>query len=278
MKEIIKNILKKAGIYYSMQGRYRSFLFYGNVLLTRIKYSKYKGSGFTCNFCGNKYKIFAPGYASEEDSPALKKYKVIAGNGESVYCPYCGSTCRERLVLQMLIEKIDCENKKILHLSPEKQIFDFLKKRSVVITADIEPGFYKLIDKNIIYADAGNLPFENEAFDIVIGNHIMEHIPEDTVAMKEIFRVLKPTGKAVVQIPFSEIIPGTIEEPYISDSKKQSELFGQKDHVRIYSLDDYINRLSKAGLTVNYIPPEKLREWSKYAIQPREGFFDCVKS
>ena len=278
MKEAIKNILKKVNLYYLIQGLYRNLLFSLFVLSNRIKYSRHKDSGYTCNFCNHQYKIFVPRYASEEDTPALEKYQVIGGDGENVYCPYCGSTCRERFVLQVLKEKVDCINKKILHLSPEKKIFDFLKTKSTVITADVEPGFYKLIDKNVLYADATALPFDSEMFDIVIANHIMEHIPEDSKAMKEIFRVLKPKGKAILQIPFSEVIPHTIENPFISDPQKQSALFGQKDHVRIYKIDDYLNRLSKSGFTVNYIKPESLTMWQKYALQPREGFIECIKA
>ncbi|MEP6513266.1 MAG: class I SAM-dependent methyltransferase, partial [Parafilimonas sp.] len=96
------------------------------------------------------------------------------------------------------------------------------------ITADKAPGFYRLVDKNIMYADATALPFKNEAFDIVIANHIMEHIPEDLKAMKEICRVLKQGGRAIMQIPFSNSLTETIEEPFICDAKKQSQLFGQK--------------------------------------------------
>lgn len=278
MKDTIKNILKKLNLYYVIQGLYRNLLFYLFVLYNRIKYSKYKGHGYTCNFCNYQYKIFAPRYASVEDTPALEKYQVIGGDGENVYCPFCGSTCRERFVLQVLKERINCTNKKVLHLSPEKKIFDFLKTKSSVITADIEPGFYKLIDKNVLYADATTLPFENEMFDIVIANHVMEHIPDDSKAMREIFRVLKQNGNAIMQIPFSEIIDNTIEDPLISDPQKQSELFGQKDHVRIYNIKSYVRRLENAGFNVKYIKPEELNDWKKFAVQSREGFIQCIKN
>ncbi|MGI8951879.1 MAG: class I SAM-dependent methyltransferase [Chitinophagaceae bacterium] len=277
MKEFIKNFLRKAGLYYGIQGRYRSGLFYLSILSTRKRYIKYKGAGFTCNFCNKKYQKFVPRYSKKEDKVALEKYHVIGGDGENVYCPYCRSTSRERLILQMLKIEIDYRNKKILHLSPEKKIFDFLKQNANVITADIEPGFYKLIDKNVKYADATSLPFEKEIFDIIIANHVMEHIAEDSLAMKEIYRVLKSNGRAILQIPFSNSIPETIEEPFICDEKKQSELFGQKDHVRIYNINDYMNRLRKAGFKVKYISPEMLEKWKEYALQPCEGFIDCRK-
>ncbi len=174
-------------------------------------------------------------------------------------------------------DEIDYHDKKILHLSPEKKIFDYLKSKANIIPADKAPGFYKLVDKNIMYADATVLPYENEAFDIVIANHIMEHIPEDRKAMKEIYRVLKKEGRGIVQIPFSKTINATIEEPFINNAKMQSQLFGQKDHVRIYNLSDYMNRLREAGFTVTYLTPEMLTKYSKYALQENEGFINCVK-
>ncbi len=277
MIKVFKNILKKTGLYYFLQGSYRQIIFYCTLLLNRIKYSKYKGSGFTCNFCNHQYKRFAPRYSSGEDRIALEKYHVISGDGENVYCPYCMSTSRERLILQKLKDNIDYNGKRILHLSPEKKIFDFLKKDSYIITADIEPGFYKLIDKNVVYADATALPFANETFDIVIGNHIMEHIADDSKAMQEIYRVLKHKGKAIVQIPFSPSISATIEQPLICDPKKQSELFGQKDHVRIYNIKDYINLLMNAGFKATYKTSNSAETVNCYAFQQDEGFIDCVK-
>lgn len=277
MKETIKHFLKKAGIYYCLQGNYRNLLGKIDILSTRVQYASQKGNGFVCNFCNHQYKKFVPRYPSHEDAPALNKYQVVGGDGENVFCPYCGSTCRERLVLYFLQNKVDCQNKRVLHLSPEKKLFDFLNKQANVITADIEPGFYKLIDKQVMFSDARKLPFDNESFDMVIANHIMEHIPEDTIAMKEILRVLKPGGRAIVQIPFSEKIAATIEDPFINDPKKQSALFGQNDHVRIYNMHDYLQRLTSAGFTVKYISPDAFADAKIFALQPAEGFVDCVK-
>ncbi len=96
MKERIKKILNNAGLYHFMQGWYRQSIFYGTLLLFHLKYFKYKGTGFACNFCNKQYEKFAPRLAAKEDRVALEKYNVIAGDGENVFCPYCMSTSRER--------------------------------------------------------------------------------------------------------------------------------------------------------------------------------------
>ncbi len=129
-------------------------------------------------------------------------------------------------------------------MSPEPNVFSFPKSRATVTTADLMPGFYKAIDPNVQFADATRLPFADNAFELVIANHIMEHIPNDLLALRELYRVLQPGGIAVLQVPFSETIPDTLEEPDIQDPQKQSALFGQKEARGIRHVDDHPVRRS----------------------------------
>jgi SAM-dependent methyltransferase len=187
------------------------------------------------------------------------------------------STARERLVLAMLQSKFNPAGMSILHFSPEKKISEYLKAKADVISVDIAPGFYKGIDQHIQYADATRLNFKNEKFDMVIANHIMEHIPDDIKAMKEICRVLKPGGIAFLQVPYSTTLKNTIEDISINDPDQQSALFGQRDHVRIYAFKDYCARLARAGFKVEFLPPATLKEFARFALQPDEGFIICRK-
>ena len=171
--------------------------------------------------------------------------------------------------------RVKTTGKKILHLSPEKNIYRFIKENNEVIATDIQPAFYKRIEKQIREEDATHLSFSDNNFDLVIGNHIMEHIPDDNTAMSEIYRVLKPGGQAILQIPYSNKIATTIEEPNIKNPIKQSLLFGQKDHVRIYQLQDYLNRLRQCGFTVSLIEYKDLSAYYKNAIQINEAFI-CI--
>lgn len=234
--------------------------------------------GFTCNCCYRQYEKFAPRYPAAADLPALEKYQVVAGYGKNVYCPYCLSTSRERLLIGMFTAPFTIADKRILHLSPEPKLAAFLQQQDAIVTStDITPGFYRKIDRHIQYADATQLPFPNDSFQVVIGNHIMEHIPNDRLAMRELYRVLEPGGLAVLQVPFSESLPHTLEDPTIRDPKQQSALFGQKDHVRIYALTDYMNRLREAGFQVKYMPYQELAYLHHFALQPQEGFIYITK-
>ena len=235
-----------------------------------------RGSGFTCNVCGAQYKEFVPDVPNEKNRVAIATHQVIAGYGQNIFCPNCLSTARERLIIALL-SSFDLSNATILHLSPEKNIYQFLKRTATVITADLSPGFYRTIDGLVRKEDATQFSFKNASFDWVIGNHILEHIPADDKAMAEIFRVLKPGGGAILQVPYSTTLLATIEEPGISDANRQSLLFGQKDHVRIYALDDYMARLRSAGFNVSLVPYEELQAYYQFAIQEKECFLQIQK-
>ena len=278
MKKIVKEFLKKLGLYYKLQGAYSHANFVSQRNKYRKQYEKFKGKGFVCNNCHFSYTQFVPIDPLPENRPAIAKNKIIIGYGENIYCPNCMCGARERLVLAMVQYEIKVKGKQILHLSPEKPVFDYLVTKTNVVTGDIEPGFYKSTDPKILTVDATNFYFKDHSFDIIIGNHMLEHIPEDEKAMKEFYRILKPGGIAILQVPYSESIEATLEEPYINDRETQSKLFGQNDHVRIYQLADYMQRLRHAGFTVNYITPKELKlKFPDYIFQQGEGFISIKK-
>lgn len=276
MKERIKKILRVLKIYHPLQSFYRGTIYKIKNYYYRNRYAKFKGEGFTCNVCKSSYKIFIPDYPKPEDRVAIEKNKVIAGYGENIICPNCMSTARERLVLAFL-DTYSLQNKKVLHLSPEKHVYNYLKRNTFITAADLHPDFYKPIGTGILKADATSLQFENDYFDIVIANHIMEHIDDDQTALSEIFRVLKPGGRAVLQVPYSQINFATIETPGINNLVLQSKLYGQKDHVRIYSLLDYVSRLKLSGFVVVTKNYSQLDHLYKYAIQKNESFLEITK-
>ena len=109
---------------------------------------------------------------------------------------------------------------------------------------------YVGIDLNSPYAtvrtDLTQLSFASDVFDMVICFHVLEHIPYDTVAMKEILSVLKPKGMALIQVPING--EHTFENP-AADRAEKEEIFGQRDHVRFYGLD-IRDRLAAVGFDV----------------------------
>lgn len=283
MNSRVKSLLQKLNIYHPLQSSYRSSRAWLTNQYYRLVFRRYKGAGFICNFCGAVYQKFVPDYPTPDIAPALGNNHVITGFGENVYCPQCLSKNRERLI-KAVIEKHFAINPKthILHFSPEKNLYRWLSHTakaagSTVITADTAPCFYTSIDPQIRHADATKLEFSDNSFDLLIANHILEHIPDDRQAMREMHRVLTPNGAAILQVPYSQTLPDTIEELSINDPKRQAALFGQRDHVRIYAFDDYLRRLKAAGFTVRVLTPEDLAGFRIYATQPAESVFLCYK-
>ena len=98
-------------------------------------------------------------------------------------------------------------------------------------------------------ADICNLPFKDNVYDVILCNHVLEHIPDDTKAMKELFRVLKPGGMAILQIPQDLKRLVTFTDNSVTDQKERAKIFGQYDHVRIYGRD-YFEKLRSIGFKV----------------------------
>jgi SAM-dependent methyltransferase len=278
MNPRVKSVLRKGKIYHPLQTAYRSIRTWLANRFYKLAYHRYKGAGFTCNFCGAVYQKFVPEYPAPNIAPAIDKYHVIAGYGDNVYCPACLSKNRERLLKAVIENRLQQKpTGRILHFSPEKNLYRWLSRTAIVTTADTAPGFYTPVDPRIQYADATQLAFNDNSFDLLLANHILEHIPEDRKAMRELHRVLTQNGVAILQVPYSATLQTTFEDPTINDPKRQAALFGQQDHVRIYALDDYLHRLKTAGFTVHVLTPEDLAEFRIYATQPTESVFLCYK-
>jgi len=130
----------------------------------------------------------------------------------------------------------------VLHVAPEQCFLKRFRKMNNLkyTTADLESP---LADVRL---DIQDMPFERESFDVVICNHVLEHVPDDRQAMREILRVLRPGGFAILQVPTNYDNGETLEDLTIYDPKERERLFRQKDHWRLYGRD-YISRLKEAG-------------------------------
>lgn len=158
----------------------------------------------------------------------------------------------------------------------------------------LEQAFYKRFRKakNITYtttdlespladvkADICDLPFDENSYDFILCNHVLEHIPDDTKAMQELYRVLKPGGIAILQIPIDSSREVTFEDDTIIDKDERTRIFGQYDHVRVYGID-YYKKLEKLGFTVKQIAyAENMtdEEIERYRINKNEVIPVCIK-
>ena len=168
---------------------------------------------------------------------------------QNVLSPSTLSLERHRLLWLYLKNETDffTTKKKVLHMAPEQCFLNRFKNlKHEYITADL---FSPIAD---VKADITDLPFEENTFDIIFCNHVLEHIQDDTKAMKELYRVMKKGGMGVFQIPQDLNRETTFEDNSITDKKERAKIFGQYDHVRIYGLD-YFTKLRSIGFKVDEV-------------------------
>jgi len=240
----------------------------------------FSGKTVFCPFCNRTYRKFLPG---GYHFPVLQEKQVIGGGYRlNNVCPRCYSIDRHRLVYLFLTKKmnISVSRLKIFHVAPEGCLRIFLSGLpNIDYTSGVKylEGYYYARMTNLV--DITNLPFEEGIFDAVICNHVLEHIPDDKKALDEIYRILKPGGFAILQVPFSKILVNTIEDPSIVTPEGREQAFGQFDHVRIYG-QDYRLRVESAGFTLKTYNPTT-EKWfddiEKYAINPEEDLFVAYK-
>jgi ubiquinone/menaquinone biosynthesis C-methylase UbiE len=165
---------------------------------------------------------------------------------------------------------------RMLHIAPEHCFIErFENVHSLeYITADLESPLAK------IKMDIHSIPFESHSFDIIFCNHVMEHVTDDLKALREMFRVMRPGGWAIVQVPFFYPIPEHTEEDIsITDPRERERRFGQDDHVRKYGLD-FADRLRRAGFLVNgdnFVEELTAEEIRMFALPPGEIVYVLTK-
>ncbi len=198
----------------------------------------YNGNNVECPICNGKFRKFLP-YGNK--------------GADNRLCPKCLSLERHRLLWLYFKNRTNffTANLNVLHVAPEQSFIKRFRKLSNLKykTADIESP---LAD---VKMDIKDIPFDDNTFDVLICNHVMEHIDDEQKALKEILRVLKPNGWAILQVPINLSLEKTYEDSTITSPKEREKHFGQYDHVRFHG-KDYPNRLEKAGFKVineNYV-------------------------
>lgn len=225
---------------------------------------KIAGAKYTCPFCKMSFnKLLPAGHEFE----VLKKKKVIGGGyRENAKCPLCYSSDRDRLVYLFLQNReLLKPGMKLLHVGPSKSLKRYLQDQVKYTSIGFKDTERKM--------DVQEMSFDSHSFDAIICNHVLEHVKDDKRAMRELYRVLKPEGWAILQVPYTPISK-TVEGGAVTEQEKEKK-FGQKDHLRLYGTD-YPERLRSAGFKVKR---EKLGEEDvrKYALNERERVFWCGK-
>ena len=203
----------------------------------------YLGQGKECPVCGCRRRKFLPyGYVSPR---------------ENALCPKCLALERHRLLWLWLLRESDLGRgamalPRMLHIAPEVALMRRFRKMYAssperYVTADLESPLADM------HFDVQHIPLKDGEMDAIICNHIMEHVEDDRLAMRELYRILRHGGWGVVLSPVEREREHTFEDDTITDKDERTRIFGQYDHRRIYGRD-YADRLREAGFEVMVIP------------------------
>jgi predicted SAM-dependent methyltransferase len=235
----------------------------------------YTGNKFECPFCGGHFRKFLP---AGLDLPVFKEKNIVGGGYRvNVKCSRCRSSDRERLTYLYLKNKTELfdKNLKVLHVAPERNL-----QRVLMTCPNID---YLSVDLNsplaMVRMDITEIKYKDNSFDVLICNHVLEHIPDDRKAMSELYRVLKPAGWAILQVPISLLLNKTYEDSTVTTPEEREKVFGQSNHVRIYG-KDYKDRLEKIGFSVevyNFVSEFGESTTHKYGLLKEEDMYICSK-
>jgi SAM-dependent methyltransferase len=222
----------------------------------------YKGNKHECPICGGTYRKLLP-YGNKGDDNRL--------------CPKCLSLERHRLIWLYLKQKTNffSDNLKVLHIAPEQSFYKRFKALENIdyYTADLESPLAQY------HFDIHEIPFDENTFDVIICNHVLEHVEDEFKVTREFYRVLKPGGFAILQVPINLQFETTYEDPKITDPKEREKHFGQYDHLRWHG-KDYADRLRKSGFNVeesNFVNEFSEQQIERYRLPRNEILYIARK-
>jgi SAM-dependent methyltransferase len=211
--------------------------------LRRLRLLIYRGDRVECPCCGGRFSRFMPGLSHRATR----------------VCPRCGAQERHRALWLWMRERTDLFVREIsiLHWAPEYALQRSLSQlpNAAYVSADLEGH------EAMQHMDITDVPFKDDAFDLIVCVHVLEHVPDDRRAMREMVRVLRPGGMALLLVPIVLEQP-TLEDPAIDTPEERKRHYWQADHVRLYG-GDFRDRLAEEGFSV------EVDEWIRTLDQPK---------
>ena len=179
---------------------------------------------------------------------------MARANGPEVVCWRCGSHEHHRalwLYLDRMRPELLSRSAALLHFAPEWGLAQRLRERvGRYVSADLDPRVGELT------LDITAIDLPDASFDSVLCSHVLEHVPDDGAAMRELRRILVPGGRAIVMVPVDRHREVTLEDPAVTSPEARREAYWQEDHVRLYALD-VMDRLTAAGFQVEHAQPSE---------------------
>ncbi|SFE66861.1 Methyltransferase domain-containing protein [Chitinophaga sp. CF118] len=254
MQPVIKRILKQTALplYLQFRGLY------------------HKGNKVTCPCCKRSFSRFLP----------------LGVDRRPGQCPRCRSNERDRALWLYMEKYPDFINagKKLLHIGPESIFYRYFKKMKGLHYTPADKfalTFESTYPSETIYLDIVHMPeIPDNMYDVILCSHVLEYIKEDDKAISELFRVLRPGGIALLQVPIKPGLEITYEDDSITSPEQRALIFGDPGHIRFYG-EDYADKLTAQGFETDFIPFISLftqEEIEKYGLVATDDFQLAKKS
>jgi ubiquinone/menaquinone biosynthesis C-methylase UbiE len=171
------------------------------------------------------------------------------------------------------------ENIDLLHVAPEKVFYDIFRNQENInyLTADLNDKPHHVMEK----MDIQDIQYPDNTFDFIYCSHVLEHVPDDRKAIDELYRVLKPNGKALIMVPLNRSLDKTLEDQSYNTPELRLKHYHQSDHLRYYG-PDFTDKLEDAGFKIlldeiEFIENIDEEDIKKYGIDKIITFFYCAK-
>lgn len=233
-----------------------------------------------CVLCGSRIGRFLPYKGrSKGAAPLMVALQMIGSDIDNFECPRCGGHDRERHLLMYLRASgltDSMPGMRILHFAPEYRLSKRIQAMQPLayVRCDLHPTC-----ADIEKVDMEAMPFDDGTFDMVIANHVLEHVSDDLKAVSEVARILRPGGLAVLQTPYSETLETTWSDAGITSNEARLQAYGQEDHVRLFGRDIF-ERFSQSGLATCVSTHSELLKGTNaelVGVNSREPFFLFVR-
>jgi len=240
-----------------------------------------KNKNKICYVCKSNIASYIPHLGGWGKVPEfLVKAEIIGSDVDNFKCPNCKNHDRVRhLFMYFDVLQIwqKMSGKKILHIAPEDAIITKIAENhpDEYILGDIDPR-----NNKTIIMDVSNISYEDNHFDIAICNHVLEHVHNYRKAFAEIYRVLKPSGFAILQTPLSRLLKSHFHDDAINSNELRSYFYGATSHLRLFSETKFFEELEDSGFTLEIIPHSKFftdKDAEVFGVNKKENLIMAYK-
>ncbi len=234
-----------------------------------------------CCLCNSEVEAFLP-FEAKFTNEFVKYFYGIGSDVLNYWCPICHCNDRERH-LYLYLTELNIFNflktRSVLYIAPDKRLIKKISDNKNLIIGDIDTARYQKLNIETIYCDLINMNIPDNSIEILVANHVLEHIIDYRKALLSIYNVLKSDGFAILQTPYSPVIYNHFEDPFINTPELRETYYGDAKHVRIFGMR-FFEELNEQGFELHIFSHSQVLEKydsENYGVNSRENLIMVKK-